>query len=121
MGPRTGQREQRLGHRAQGDERQVGHHHVEAAAEVVAAQAPQVGPFPHRDAGIGAQPLVELVATHVERHHVRRAALEDAVGEAARGRAGVEHPEPGHVDAELVEGGVELLTAARRRTGGRAR
>ena len=92
---------------------------VEAAAEVVAAQAAQVGPFPHGDAGIGAQALVELVAAHVERHHVRRAALEQAVGEAAGGRAGVEHPEPGDVDAEVVEGGVELLAAARHEPGAR--
>ena len=47
----------------------------------------------------------------------RGAPLEAAVGEAAGRRAGVEDPASGDVDAEAVEGGVELLAAAAHEAG----
>ena len=54
---------------------------------------------------------MELPVADVDGDDRRRAALEDAVGEPARRRAGVEHASAFDVDGEGVEGGVELLAA----------
>ena len=68
---------------------------------------------------VGLQRPGQLPVADVDRHHVRRTALQQHVGEAARRRAGVEHPLPGRVVAEGVERAGELVAAARdvRRTG----
>ena len=62
---------------------------------------------------------VELTVADVDGHHLRGAALQQAVGEPAGRRAGVEHPPAVDVDGERVERGVELVAAtadeARRR------
>ena len=52
-----------------------------------ALELARVAPLDHRHARVVAQPPVELAVGDVERHHVLRAALEQAVGEPARGRA----------------------------------
>ena len=57
--------------------------------------------------------LVHLAAADVERGHVRRAALQQAVGEAARRGADIEADEPGDVDAEGRQCRRELVAAAR--------
>jgi hypothetical protein len=54
-------------------------------------------------ARIVAQAPVELTVADVERHHARRAALEQDVGEAAGRGAHVERFAPGHRDSERVE------------------
>ena len=56
------------------------------------ARSPHVGPLADLDPGIGPQPLVELAVADVDRHDLGRAPLEQAVGEPAGGRAGVERP-----------------------------
>ena len=53
----------------------------------------------HRDPRVLAQPPVELAVGHVQRDHGLRAALEQAVGEAARRGAHVQAPPPGRIDA----------------------
>ena len=59
--------------------------------------------------GVVPEPLVELAPADVDGHHRGGAPLQQAVGEAAGRRAGVEAPRPGHVDGEAVEGGVQLV------------
>ena len=58
---------------------------------------------------------------HVDGDHGGRPPLEQAIGEAARGRPGVERHHAAHLDGEAVQGGVELFAAAadeaRRRSG----
>jgi hypothetical protein len=54
---------------------------------------------------------MELAVADVDRDHVGRAPLEQAVGEAAGGRTGVESGSSTDVDPERVEGGVELLAS----------
>ena len=53
---------------------------------------------------------MELTPADVDRGHRRRAPLEQAVGEAAGGRAGVQGPGARHVDPEGAQGGVELVS-----------
>ena len=64
---------------------------------------------------------VQLAVADVEGDDLAGAALQQAVGEAAGRRPDVERRSPVDVDAEAVEGGVELLAAApdepRRRAG----
>ena len=67
-----------------------------------------------------AQARVELAVADVDGDHLRRAALEQAVGEAAGRRAGVEGPRPRDVDPEPLERGVELLAAPPHEAGRRA-
>ena len=55
---------------------------------------------------------MQLAVADVEGHDVRRAALQQAVGEAAGRGAAVERAAAGDVDGELGERGVELLAAA---------
>ena len=61
------------------------------------------------DARIGGDALVHLVAADVDRDHRCSAVLQEAVGEPAGGRPGVEALETGHIEAELDEG-VRVIT-----------
>ena len=54
---------------------------------------------------------MQLPVADVDGHDVRRAPLQDAIGEPARGRPGVEDTAAPGVDAEAVEGGGQLLPA----------
>ena len=56
--------------------------------------------------------LVELRPADIDREHGGRAALEQAIGEAAGGCAEVEAAKAGDIDGEGVEGGFELVAAA---------
>ena len=76
-----------------------------------------VGALADLDPGVGPQPLVQLAVADVDRHHPGGAPLEQAVGEPAGGRPGVERPTALGVDAEAVEGGVQLLAAAAHEAG----
>ena len=69
--------------------------------------------LPHRDPGIGAQRPRELTTPDVDRLDVRRAALEEAVGEPAGRRAGVERADPFDADLEPLERRGELLATTR--------
>ncbi len=55
---------------------------------------------------------MQLSVTDIECHHVGCATLQQAVGEPTGRRPGVQDPEPGDVDPERFERGVELLAAA---------
>jgi hypothetical protein len=55
---------------------------------------------------------MDLAMAHIERNHRDSAALEEAVGEPACRRAGVEPAQTGRVDVEGVQCSVELLPAA---------
>jgi len=59
----------------------------------------------------GAQAVVEEAAPDVNRVHARRAALEEAIREAARGRAHVRADQSGHVNVEAFERGFQFLPA----------
>ena len=61
------------------------------------------------DPVVAPQAVVELAVADVDRHHPRRAPLEEAVGEPPGRRAGVDHRPAGRVDSECVEGGSELV------------
>ena len=69
----------------------------------VGVQAGGMGPLHRHHAGIAAQRLRQLSAAHVESIDARRAALQQTVGEAARGRAHVEADPARRVDPERVE------------------
>ena len=55
----------------------------------------------------------ELPAADIDRDHLGRPRLQQAVGEPAGRRPGVEHAQPGDVDRELVERAPQLVAAAR--------
>jgi len=77
------------------------------------------------DPRIGAQAGIDQPIADVDRGDVRRAALEQAVGEAAGRGADVEAAQPHGLQPEVVERGRELAPGARderlRRTGDRER
>ncbi len=82
-----------------------------------------VRPFEHGHPLVVADARVELAVADVEGDDLGGAALEQAVGEPSGRGATVEHAQPGDVDGEVVECGIELLAAAadeaRRRAGHR--
>ena len=59
----------------------------------------------------------ELATRHVDRDHLGGVRLEEAVGETAGGRAGVESAPPVHVDLETHQRRRELLAATRHESG----
>ena len=74
----------------QRDEREVGDDDVDRAADVGGLEVAHVVRSSTVTRGVVAQRPRELAATDVDRDDVRRAGLEQAVGEAAGRRAGVE-------------------------------
>ena len=93
------------------DEGQVGDHCVEGT-QPGGVHVPEIRSFHGRHAGITTEPLVQLVVTDIERDDVSGASLEQAVGEPAGRRSGVEGLRAGRPEAEAVERGIELLAAA---------
>ncbi len=63
------------------------------------------------DARILAQRFGQLASAHVDGIDTHRTALQEAVGEAARGGADVEADPLGRVDPEGIEGAGQLLAA----------
>ena len=61
-----------------------------------------VAPFEIGHPVVGAEPLVQLAMADVEGNHMRRTALEQAVGEPAGGGADVERPPSGHIDSKMA-------------------
>ena len=109
--PRLAQRHQRRDDHAQRDERQVADHDVDAAPDLLGGGVTDVAAFEVRDPRIGTQPFVQLAVPDVERDDVRRAALQQTVGEPTGRCAGVERAQAGHVDGEHRQRMVELLGA----------
>ena len=91
-----------------------------APADVLGRHTADVRALPAVDPRVGTEALVQLVAADVDRHHPIGAPLEQHVGEAAGGRAGVDGPTAVDGDGEAIEGGVELLAAAPDEAGWRA-
>jgi hypothetical protein len=96
-------------HLAQRDEGDVAGH--ELGREWQLGEMSCVHAVHHDHARISAHALVELRPADVERDHLDRASLEEDVGEAARRGADVQAAPSVGVDAEDVEGMVELLAA----------
>ncbi len=111
--PRRGHAEHGRQHLPQGDERDVDHDQVGRVRELVGLDRARVATLDHGHALVVAQPPVELAVGDVERDHVRGAALQQAVGEAARRGADVERLAPRDVDRQRVERVGELDAAAR--------
>ncbi len=107
--PRLAQRGQRGDHQPQRDERQVTDHEVDRPADLIDVGVADVVTLEVGHPGVGAQPFVELAVPDVERDDVRRASLQQTIGESTGRCADVEHLAPSYVDAELVQGVVELL------------
>ena len=74
----------------QRDERDIDGDDVEGPGQVGGRQIARVDVLEHDDARVGAQAPVELPVADVEGDDLARAALQQHVGEAARGRADVE-------------------------------
>ncbi len=66
----------------------------------------------HAHALVGAQARVQLAVADVDRVDVRRASLQQAVGEAAGRSAGIDGAAAVDGDGEAFEGRLELLSAA---------
>jgi hypothetical protein len=105
-------------HLLQRDERDVHDDQVGRVRQLVAGDSAGVRALDHRHTGVAAQPPVELAVRDVERHHVRGAALQQAVGEAAGGGADVQRPAPLDRHAQGIERVRELDPAARHVFGG---
>src|SRR5207253_5244217 len=96
---------------AQRDERQIGDDEIDAFRQL--EPLARVHALARDDAGVGTELPVQLALAHIDRVHPDGAALEEAVGEAAGGRPDVQRDLAARVDAELVQGRVELLATAR--------
>ena len=78
----------------------------------VAVDVADVEPLEHRHPLIVADLRVQLPMADVERHDVGGATLQQAIGESACRRAGIEHTHARDVDAERLERGIELVAAS---------
>ncbi len=107
------------GHGAQRDEREVGRDHVERGPPHRGElECPDVGAFQHLDPAVLAQRRIELTVPDVHRDHHGGTPAQQTVGEAPRGRAGVEASTTGHLHAEAVQRGFELVSATRHEAAG---
>ncbi len=122
-GHRSAQRGQ---HRAQRNERQVGHHQRardEAGVgllQPVDGEGADVHPLEHHDPVVRPQAGVELPVAHVHGIDAQRTPLQQAVREAAGRGAGVEGAAALGHDVEAVQGGLELQAAPAHEGRGRA-
>ena len=110
--PRLGQAEQRLSHHHQGNKRQIGDHHVEAAAPHVAGlQVAYVGVLHDLNPRVGPQPGQQLPVPDVHCYYLGDPALQETVGKTPRRSAGIQRVLPGHVQAKVLESGVKFFPA----------
>ena len=110
VGVRGSQATSQIGRdRAQRDECQVGADEREPSRR--GGEGANVLALVDGDARVGSQPLVELPVADVDGDHPGRAALQEAVGEAARRCTGVQRHPTGDRHGEARQGGVELLPA----------
>ena len=99
-------------HGQQRDEGQIGDREVDRTAEVVRGERADVHPLADRHPRIGSQGPRQLTPADVDRVDVGGAPLQEAVGEPAGRRAGVEGAAPVDDDRKRVERRRELLAAA---------
>src|SRR5205085_5898082 len=86
---------------------------VRLVREVLGGQVASVETLAHGDAIVAAQAPGQLAVGDVERHDVRGAGLQQAVGEAPGGRADVEAAAPGRVNPGRRERVRQLAAAPR--------
>src|SRR3546814_4428761 len=98
---------------------QVGDGQADECVEVLRRDRADVRALAHVDARIGAETLVQLAVADVEGDHARRAALEQAVGEAAGRGSDVEGATARDLDVEAAQRTLELLSAAANEAGWR--
>ncbi len=103
----------------QRDEGEVGDHDLDGASDDVRLEGADVRALEDSHACVATQQPCQLPASHIDRDHLARTSLEQAVGEPTGRRAGVEGAEAPHVERECVEGGIELLAATRHEAGRR--
>ena len=97
---------------SQRDEGDVDHAKVDRLGNVGAREVAGVQMFAHDHARIVADFPGELAVADVDRVNLRRAALQEAIGEAAGGRADVERGHAGGIDREMIERAFEFQSAA---------
>src|SRR6185312_15563933 len=105
------QPEGRWQHEGCGDERHVAGDELRRERERL--QPARVDPLEHDHPLVPAEPRVQLPVADVERDHPSGAALQETIGETARGRTEIEAVLARRIDAERVERVRELLAAAR--------
>ena len=104
--------QKRRHHLGQRNEGQIGDHQVAGFADDRTVERSRVDPLVDDHPRVGAQPLVEQAVADVDRVHPRRAALEEAVGEAAGRGADIEADETRGIDGEGLQGRRQLVPAA---------
>ena len=77
-------------HQSRRDERHIHHDEVHSLAEFLAGQIAGIGFLQQPHARILAQPEIHLAITGIDGDHARRAALQQAIGEATGGRSDIE-------------------------------
>src|SRR5579864_3214651 len=90
----------------------VAHGQIEPHWKILGSKISRVHAFADHHAWVVAQLPIELAVANVDRPHARRAALEQAIGEAAGGGADVETSAALHVDGPVIERRRQLVTAA---------
>src|SRR3546814_18597690 len=91
---------------------QVGDGQADECVEVLRRDRAEVRALAQVDARIGAETLVQLAVADVEGDHARRAALGQAVGEAAGRGSDVEGATARDLDADAAQRTLELLPSA---------
>ena len=109
LGEAGGERREDLRQR---DERHVHGRQVEEGGELFGGKLAGVLPFDDDDARVLAQFPRQLIVTDVDSPYARRAVLQQAVCEAAGGRADVQARLTSHVEVERAERRFELQAAA---------
>ncbi len=112
-----GDGEQRRQHGGQGDERQVGHHQVDRAADRFLRQVAHVAALADVDARVVPHGGMELAVAHVDGHHLRRAPLQEAVGEAPGRGPGVQGPHVADVERRTARARRRASPRPARRSG----
>jgi len=100
-------------HLVQRDERHIDDHQVRRVRKLLPAQGAGVLALEHAHTGVRAQAPVQLAIADVDGNDVLGPALEQQVGEAARARADIARPPPGHGALQHGQGVCELHRAAR--------
>ena len=99
------QRDEGRQHLRRRDERDVHHDEIKPLGEILRREVSRVDALAHFDARLVSQPPVDLVVTDIHGHDAPRSALQEAIREAACGRAYVETDEVPHVELENFERG----------------
>jgi 4-hydroxybenzoate polyprenyltransferase len=110
----AGPQEVRYGrqHQVEADERDVDRGQIDPNPTGQGRQRAHVGAFEQRHAVVLAQLPGQLAVAHVDSINVCRAALQEAIAEAAGGGSDVSHDQPGRIQAESIQRGFQFQAAA---------